>query len=427
MSLTAADLERALLTRMCDASDVRTIVRDKITGEYFSDGGNRAIFGWLLERYEKFHHVPSVALLQDQFPDFVPVLGTEDDLLLLADALRERKIYADVAGELKKIADAARENPREAVQLLKQAASTLSVSHSTSDEEDATQKAGAVKRQYRLQKKLKGMLGVPWPWAPLNLITRGIRSGQFNAVYGPPGSCKTFLLLHIADHSHEYFNQIPLVVTAEMPVEDIRARYVALRAKVDYELFQDGKLLRADEERFYRVVKELKASPRPFLITQLESTGKAALTEIQAKAEAYGATQIYVDGLSHLVGDFEWKQFGTITLGLKAMARRTRIPILATHHTNRTPSKNKLADNDASDVALGETLFRDTDVLIRIFRSPQNEENDEVELSPKKVREGKRRANGQNRIVLNAKPAYDFSVKYEGDDKDDGILGEDEP
>jgi translation initiation factor 1 (eIF-1/SUI1) len=142
-------------------------------------------------------------------------------------------------------------------------------------------------------------------------------------------------------------------------------------------------------------------------IVELETTGDSALVEIQAKIHEYGASLVILDGLSLATDDLEWGTFGKFCKGLRMLAKRTRVPILVSHHANRDRKKHTKDSNDALDVALGDTLQRYVTLLLRIVREPKQEEDQEVIVTSRKIREGKRCT-----FAVNAKPAYNFDQKY---------------
>jgi len=420
------DKERAILTKIIESGDINYVVRNRMTHEHFTQDDHRTVFKFLVSSYEQYGTVPSLALVRDVYPDFHPE-ETDDAAELIIGTVKQRKLYEDLTKSLSTIAATVRADPEGALRRLQTDAAVLSLENASSEEEDATAAHQQVKAAYERSKKLKGLLGYAWPWERLNAATRGIRKGQFIGLYGPGGTMKTWLLTYIAHYMHFTFEKRPIFFTYEMPVEDIRYRWAALRAGINYERFQDGHLTPDEEAKLYKTLEELAEEEVPFIITELESSGQAALTEIRAKAQQHRADVILIDGLSFLTDSVgEWSSFAEVTRGLKTMARRTRIPIIATHHANRQRGKVKAEDNETSDVAFGDALSRDVDVLLRIVRTPQHEEADELMIAIKKVREGKRCS-----FILHAKPAENFSQKF-GDvvealpqvseDEEDGLL-----
>lgn len=424
------DPEKALITRVVETKDVRTAVRNKIVPKVFADPENRDVWDWVLDRYDQHGKCPSLKLLQANFPDFEEE-DSDDDLDLLIQHVKEKRLYADLQESVKKVAQEARDDATEALRVFKMEAADLSVRYSNTDTLDLVQSADKIAKLYKRFKRKKGMLGIPWPWARVNKATLGMCRKEFYAFYGDPGTMKTWLLIFILAFAHQHHGARPILFTQEMPAESIMLRWAAYRACVEYESFRHGRLSRKEERRFFKMLETIQEDDS-FVVEELDANGAAALTEIQAKAQEHGANIIGIDGLGDLPSDSEWGSWRDTCKGLKAIARRLDTRVVGTHHTNRDKRKkpkkyDATQDDDATDVALGEALFRYTDGLFHVIRTPQNKENDELGIKSKKVREGK-----PCTILLNARPAVDFSQKVtlnedgeeEGWEEDDDLLGE---
>lgn len=419
-------VEGALVTKIIEERDLRPVMRGRRGARaLFGDEDTREVFDWLVKQWETHGKVPTMNLVREQFPDFEPV-DTRDDLAMVVQHAREKRLYVDLQRTVKQIATEARLDVASALEVLKTEAISLGLTYDDGDAIDASQSGKDMKRYYRMLKRKKGMLGVPWPWPLMNKSTKGIRKGQFIALYGPAGTMKTWLLVVIADYLHRVCGVTVVFFSCEMPPEDIQLRWAALRAGVDYERFQDGRLTKSEEKRFNAACDEFQNDP-PFVIEALDDAGSGVVGEIQAKAQQCGARVILLDGLISIFGDLEWRPVTQTLKALKAMTNRTRMSLVVTHHANANRKKVKLADNDAQDVALGDELQRRVDVLIRVNRTPQNEESGEVVLRTKKVREGR-----PVTLTCHALPAVNFGQKFAGDgttvdedgegEDDDGIV-----
>lgn len=402
----AYDVDKALVTKVLEESEIGALVKNKVTPDYLIDDDTRSIFEWVLDQYEEHGKVPSLGLVQEQFPDF-EAENTEDSLEMVLDTLRDRRLYAELQKEMKTIASEARDDPAMGLKALQKAASALSNQFAVGNLEDVTQSAALVLRQYKLLEVNRGLLGLPWPWERLNQSTRGVRKGSFSTIYGPPGVYKTWLLIVVGDFAHQEVGAKPIFFTYEMPLEDVRFRWACWRARVDYERVQTGDLTKKEKARLERTLKSLKGE-EPFVIAELETSGEGSLIEIQSKTKDHGCNLILLDGLAFGAGDLEWVPWDKFLRGVKTMARKTRIPIVATHHTNLTRKTVKATDSDATDVAYGDSLLRHTDNLIRLWQTKQMEEVEEIGLVTKKVREGKKCT-----FYIKARPAVTFDFAYD--------------
>jgi hypothetical protein len=211
------------------------------------------------------------------------------------------------------------------------------------------------------------------------------------------------------------------VCSGEMGKETMLLRLAAYRAKLDYERFLDGALTAKEKKRLRRAVDELKSEELGFYIDEIESTGLSALTEIRAKVQDYGCTSLMMDSFADLSDSPKWEDMWMFTRGIKQMLKSMHIHGLATHHTNRDRKKKDNEGGGASDVALGDALMRRVSGIFRLIRTPQDVDNEEILVASRKVREGK-----PFKVVINAKPAIDFSEKYVPDSDEPDMEGGDE-
>jgi len=408
------DAEKALITRIVETRSIREVLTSKVVSSMFTDPGNRDVYDWVLARYDRYGRVPSAKLLASTFPDYELEEDVQDDFSLLVASVKEKRLYTDLQLSVKEIATSARGNPHDALEVLKRCASDLAVKFSETGTLDLSKSKESVLKDYRTLCRRKGMLGVPWPWPRMNRSTRGIQRSSYYAIYGDPGTMKTFLLVYIAAYAHKNHDQRVLFITQEMPAEDIRERWAVIRAGIDYEDFQDGRLSKKELRRLEQEL-DLAAEEESFIVEELDTNGKTAITTIQALAQEHHASLVCIDGLGDLSSNAEWGSWWEVNRGIKGMAKKLRVPVVGTHHTNRDKRKkpkkyDPTADEDASDIALGEALFRYADGLFHVIRTPQHKENEELSIKSKKVRKGK-----ACWFTINARPCQDFSQKREDD------------
>lgn len=422
------DPERALITSVAETRDIRGPVREKVTSSFFSDPLNRSVWDWLLQRYDAHGKVPSLNLLNTHFPKFKPE-ECDDEVTLVIASVKEKRLYADLQTAAQKVATAARGDVQEALNEFKREASSLAVKYGNTGTLDLSTSAAAVRKQYRKMERQKGMLGIPFPWDAMNKSTRGAQRGSYYALYGDPGTMKTWMLIYILHDMHQNHGQRPLLFVGEMPSEDIMERWAALLAGVDFGLFLDGALSAKEKKRLYRELDRIHEGDS-FIVEETDSSGSEALTEIRAKIQEHSATVVGIDGLGDLSANSEWGSWWEVNKGIKSIAKGCRVPIIGTHHTNRDNRKKSIkgqnsadqAAMDASDIALGEAMFRYTDGLFRMYRTPQMEEVEEIGIISKKVRKGK-----PCHFTVNARPAIDFTqCRVEGEEPVFGKAGEDE-
>lgn len=179
------DVEQALLTKILEDCDIRSVLKDKITPEFFSDEDLRDVFVWLTKKYQKRGKVPSLKLVQREFPNYEPI-ETDDDLLVLVDEMKQAKLYEDLAVAVKEIAEATKEDPFLGFEKIRQKAGELSLVHSSVDDEDITKSTDEMEEEYDRLKEGESLTGIPYPWEYANQLTLGMQQGELIGFYGRP-------------------------------------------------------------------------------------------------------------------------------------------------------------------------------------------------------------------------------------------------
>ncbi len=415
------DLAKGLVTKLLETKDVRSVLRHRHVMTYLEtrdDADTREVLEYVLSRYQKKGRVPSLTLVKNRFPDFEPE-DTDDSIEEVLGQLADRRIYADMQSAMATVAEAADGDPRAGLEALATIAGELSIRYASEDVMSVAEAAEGAWESYISFENAEGMLGLPWLWPRVNKATKGMRPKNFDVIYGDPGTQKTWLLLACADHIVSTTDAKVFMCSGEMGKDVMLLRLACYRARLDYERFLDGALTAKEKKRYRRAVDELKSPDLGFYIDEIESTGLSALTEIRAKVQDYGCTSLMMDSFADLSDSPKWEDMWMFTRGIKMMLKSMSISGLCTHHTNRDRKKKDNEGGGATDVALGDALLRRVDGIFRLIRTPQDVDNEEIMIVSRKVREGK-----PFKVVINAKPAVDFSEKYVPDE--DGEIGEEE-
>lgn len=408
------DLEIAALSLIIVNRDFDKGIKSGLNIGLFHSPLNRSVFSWLLEQYLEKDDYASIDLVKHEFPEFTPI-EVKDSIDLIVDRMKDRALYIELQQSLKDIVASTKVGARDGLDKLQEISTRLSLAYGKSVDTFVPVSVGDVLDIYESAKETDGVLGIPWPWDIMTKTTKGIRKGDFIGMYGPPGTLKTWVLIVLAEYVQKL--GIPVVLfTYEMTNIAVMYRYTAYRARVDYEAFQVGNLSPSEEANLYDSVDSISRDTVPFVISRIEEKGAQAVAAIKSKILEHKAGLCLIDGLSYLPNSLRWESVAEAIMGLNDMAKSTNVPVIITHHTNDKVLKYNKSTNDASDVALGRALHRHTDALIRFIMEPKQEEDNELILTFRKHREGRRVT-----FAIHAKPAIDFGQKYIQDEESASI------
>lgn len=381
------NFETVLITRILETKDLNAAIRRKITADFFFLPETRAAFDFIVKHVRKFGAVPSVEIFRKAFKTF-KLRTTSDSVEAVCDQLRGSKLYVDLADMIDEALKLNRENPHDALDHVRTKITSLTSTHIVTRDADLTRSIEETKAEYLRVKEGAGIVGVPWPWEKLNETTLGVQRGEVVYFYARPKSLKTWLLLKTAVHIFKKGFR-PLVISKEMPTDQIRRRIHAIFAGVDYNAVRTGRLTPMEEKRYFEDLEAFSEND-PFILSG-DDEDKGGVMSVSAKIREYEPDVVLIDGVYLMYDDrtnkrtSDWQGISHITQDLKRMAKQLDIPVIGSTQANR--SAEKTGGNSKSEVAFGDSFTQDADYLIRIIYEKQQQEDNEAIMTLPVIRE----------------------------------------
>lgn len=274
-----------------------------------------------------------------------------------------------------------------------------------------------------------GMLGPSWPWEPLNLITQGHRNGHLNIFYAPSKAGKTWTVLYCMVHAFLHCNSRVLVITTEMPCEEIYERIVCMLAKVSNRDLQRGILSKADYEKVARTVDFFRNEHFNKLggATDQSGTGHRSIRVVNGvggghqfvrdQIDEFEPDIVFIDGIYNIAeGDQNHAMVKKVVADVKNVALDYNIPISATAQTNRSgwiPLKDLDVDSYA-DIGMSSGLIFYADAVIRVHRFCSGRDEHGNRVFKQYLNAPALRRDSAEPWVINYNPGYDFGLYATG-------------
>ena len=421
----AASLEHQAISKIVEYQDFHTVEKCHIDESYFFSPECRTIFEYLKTHFHSkhtFNSVPSFQLVAQIFPGFQYAPST-DSLMTLLDQIRLSRMRVEALDYGEKIMKLADTNPRMALDMMREAAATMSSRHEMQNDMMLSDAFDELWSDYQTVATGHGITGLPWPWAPLNEATQGMHPGEFLLIFGRPKSMKTWASLYVVTLLNMYANARVLVYSLEMKPKVILRRISAIRAVVNYKKLLSGKLQPADCERFFQILYQVKNESRMAKVTPQDGPrtpalmvtgggGNNGINFLHSKIREFKPDIILIDGL-YLMNDdrggkktVDWKAIAHISQDTKVTAREFNIPILATAQANRKADKD-VRNADVSEIAYTDALGQDTDFSIRVGkRIDKSSKEPELVLAFPGSRE-----TDLDALLIHGIPALNFGLK----------------
>jgi len=228
--------------------------------------------------------------------------------------------------------------------------------------------------------------GVPTGYPDFDKLTAGLQPSDLIIVAARPSMGKTSFCINIA-HNTAMQNQIPvLVFSLEMNKESLVERILSAEARIDSSKLRSGFFAEKDWKFLTAAAGRISEAP-----IYIDDSAALSGLEIRAKARRFRADKtifsdpdqmglIIIDYLQLVRGragaQSREREVAEISRGLKALAKETRLPVIALSQLRRGVEDRKGGRPQLSDLRESGAIEQDADVICFIHR---NKESDDAE------------------------------------------------
>ncbi|CAJ4869193.1 replicative DNA helicase [Burkholderia pseudomallei] len=198
----------------------------------------------------------------------------------------------------------------------------------------------------------------------------GMNAGELIVIAGRPGMGKSALALGVGANVAHRGNTV-LVFSLEMPGRQLTQRGLAREGRIALPRLKDGaKMTDSDFANLTKAVNRLAVMP--MLID--ESDG-LSLTEITSRCRAvkrrHGLSLVIVDYIGLMSGgegESRTQQVGSFTRGLKGLAKRLGVPVIALSQLNRGVEGRPNKRPTMADLRDSGEIEQDADAILLLYR-----------------------------------------------------------
>lgn len=252
--------------------------------------------------------------------------------------------------------------------------------------------AGAVAHLDELQAKSGGMAGLATGFADLDRITGGLSGGDLVILAGRPSMGKTTLGINICEHVAEHGGTV-VMFSLEMSTQQLAMRLLAEHSRVPMYRLRAG---RFEQDRWPKIAEaHSKLGKLPIL---LDDTGGISCSHVRARARRIqrrnGLALVVVDFLQLMRGEGETRnqEVGSISRGLKAIAKELNVSVIALSQLNRGVENRNDKRPTLADLRDSGEIEQDADTIAFLYRDqiydPASPDKGTAELLIQKQRNG---------------------------------------
>lgn len=318
---------------------------------------------------------------------------------------QNRFVHEQVSGGLNKVADAL--DRKDGFGALEKLEDLVRKSYRIGGEGRRIESIFSLKKQVieEYHQAKKGLTGIPTPWPSMDRATLGWQPQEFSIFASRAGQGKTWLILQIAKAAHAAGQRV-LLICPEMARQAIARRYISMMLKVNYSSLRHGRLSSFNEKEVLQKIEALEIDDR---ISIVGDSFDFSLGSVESAVMEFKPTILLIDALYLIrmkgVSD-RFESLALLANECKKMARRFKIPVIASVQLNRKAVGGKSDEVGLHTMALSDNLGWVADHVF-IMLQDKDQKNDRImEIKPAKTRE----EDSSRSILVNWKfDVHDFS------------------
>ena len=225
-------------------------------------------------------------------------------------------------------------------------------------------------------------------------LNGGLQEGRVYVLAARPSVGKSSLALQLGLHSAMKLNRGVLVLSQEMPDEEVTDRAIANLGRVDYGALQRGQLNDLQWAGVSTGTDALAKLP-------LWVDDQAALTLRDIRAKAFGLRReglklLVIDYLQMCSGQLQGKnvtrnaELEELSRGIKSLAKQLRISVLLLSQLSREVEKRGTPEPTLADLRDSGAIEQDADVVLGLWQARQWSDRKVMALTVLKNRQGER-------------------------------------
>ena len=299
---------------------------------------------------------------------------TAANIASYASMVVDRKARRDLISTGQRLIELAREPGNDAVARADKASSmVLALGEQRGSKDPTTVSDLMASVLEALEKRVKAggaISGLSTGFTDLDTATTGLHPGNLVIVAGRPAMGKTTLSVNIAENV-ALDGGVSLVFSLEMPATDLVERSMARAGTVNTQALREGNLTEEDWNRMTVALGKLNDKG---LVIDDDST-TATVSQMRRKAirvqRKHGKLDLIVIDYLQLMrgeGGNRNEEIGSITRGLKLLARELNIPIILLSQLNRSVEDRTDRRPMMSDLRESGAIEQDADVILMAYR-----------------------------------------------------------
>ncbi|NBS67298.1 hypothetical protein EBT31_00090 [bacterium] len=355
-----------------------TISKNGLTKDHLFSPEVREVFEMVRDFYNTHGQIPSYHVVRNRFPTFPFNQSTDSVDALVEITLKSYRETQTRALSQEMLNDLSAGKDADAVLARIGARAREIGSIRSGGGISLSSAADRISERYDRRTVSQGLIGIPYPWGPLNRATGGMQDEQFIVIYGRPKNGKTFNAIRIACEAYTRGKRV-LFYSREMSLDQLMERTACVLTRTSYAAFMLGQLDDAAYVHLMTVLYGIRDGSSAFgtgdihFHSDLGNTVNPTVDALEAVARDFRPDLLISDGFylmydqaTRAYGRTDHKAMANISMGHKRLAKTLKIPVIGVTQANRVA--NNTTGRDVSELGFADAIGQDADLVLRCIK-----------------------------------------------------------
>lgn len=339
----------------------------------FVDQDNREIFSQMqkLRAENKPCDWVTLSTILHNKADYIAKLHdySSPNFVTHAELIKENSLDDDLMRSVYKIMDLLSEKDPSRISKAQEIVNNIGAEISKDELIPVRSLVGDVLEELDERSRQQGFTGIDTGFTELNKKLCGLQDSDLIIIAARPSMGKTSLAMNIVEHAAISEKKTCAVFSLEMSRKQLITRNVCSLGEVDAQRARTGNFVDEDWPRITQAGASLAGSS-----IFIDDTPALSISQLKSRARRLNRDHdldlIVVDYIQLMrgEGDNRTQEIGSISRGLKALAKELDIPVVALSQLNRTVESRVNKRPMMSDLRESGEIEQDADVIMFIYR-----------------------------------------------------------
>jgi len=323
------------------------------------------VYRFIRSHYRRYSVIPALATVEEELDCELP--EAEETPEYYRKKLFDRRLYAQLRGQFSRFRDSLSSFDMDTARtVISEMNSATRIAYSDNDIRNLTEAGQAVLDRYDYVHSRPGMSGIPTLWSRYDEVTSGYQVGDLITYVARPEMGKTMTMLRHAAAAFSYGASV-LIVSMEMPIEQIMRRMLGLFTGIDPNLIKRGQVSTSARRRLGEYVANVAGADR---LKIFAGGMKRHVADVDLLIQEFCPDIVFIDGVYLMAAENRnvrttTERVSEVFTESKQLVLARNVPMVVTTQYNRASGK-KGKDGSLENIAYSDAISTHSSIILSI-------------------------------------------------------------